>query len=477
MSDVAVVGAGPNGLAAAAVAARAGLSVTVYEANGTIGGAARTQPLNGSAAKFDLGSAVHPMAMQSQAMHELGVHDRVDFIVPELSFAHVLDRRTAYAYRDLEHTGQELGGADGQMYTRLLEPLVKQIDAVSNTLLNPLFKVPSHPAALATFAISTVAGMAVKDLFSGKFERAAALYAGCAAHVAGGSRGPANAGAGLFLAAAAHAKGWAIPRGGSQAISDALAAEAMEHGAKILTGTRIEHVDELSARNVLFDTSAESAAKLSAGHLPERLSHALSGTRRSPGSCLVHYVLSEPIPWRDPTLAQAGTVHLGGTAVQVGKAERTAVRRGAAKPFMIVAQPSQFDDSRAPQGQHVIWAYCHVPLDSPVDMSRELEDMIEQAAPGFAETIIESHVVTAKDLEAQNSALVGGDLSGGTMDLLGSIKRPRISPDPWYLQSKGLYLVSSAAPPGPSVHGMGGFLGAQSMLKREYGIENWKAEN
>lgn len=170
-------------------------------------------------------------------------------------------------------------------------------------------------------------------------------------------------------------------------------------------------------------------------------------------------------------------MHLGGTAAQVGKAERTAVRRGAAKPFMIVAQPSQFDDSRAPQGQHVIWAYCHVPLDSPVDMSRELKEMLEQAAPGFSDTIIESHVVTAKDLEAQNSALVGGDLSGGTMDLLGSIKRPRISADPWYLQSKGLYLVSSATPPGPSVHGMGGFLGAQSMLKREYGIENWKTGN
>lgn len=477
MSDVAVVGAGPNGLAAAAVAARAGLSVTVYEANDTIGGAARTQPLNGSAAKFDLGSAVHPMAMQSQAMHELGVHDKVEFIVPELSFAHVLDRRTAYAFKDLERTGQELGGADGEMYTRLLGPLVKQIDGVSQTLLNPLLRVPSNPAALATFAVSTVAGMAVKELFSGKFERAAALYAGCSAHVAGGSRGPANAGAGLFLAATAHGKGWAIPRGGSQAISDALAEEAMAHGAKILTGTRVNHVDELSAQSILFDTSAENAAKLSTGHLPERLSHALSSIRRSPGSCLVHYVLSAPVPWRDETLGKAGTVHLGGTAAQVGKAERAAVRGGAAKPFMIVAQPSQFDDSRAPQGQHVIWAYCHVPLDSPVDMSRELKEVIEQAAPGFSETIIESHIVTAQDLEVQNSALVGGDLSGGTMDLLGSIKRPRISTDPWYLQSKGLYLVSSAAPPGPSVHGMGGFLGAQSMLKREYGIANWKSVN
>lgn len=477
MIDVAVVGAGPNGLAAAAVAARAGLEVTVYEANDSIGGAARTQMLNGSQAKFDLGSAVHPMAMQSQAMHELGVHDKVDFIVPEISFAHVLDRRTAYAYKDLERTGEELGGADGEMYTRLLGPLVKQIDGVSQTLLNPLLKVPSNPVALATFALGTVAGMGLKNLFSGKFERAAALYAGCAAHVAGGSRGPANAGAGLFLAATAHGKGWAIPRGGSQSISNALAEEAMAYGAKIHTGVRINHIDELSAQNVLFDTSAEDAAKLSNGHLPAQLSHAMLNTRRSPGSCLVHYVLSEPVPWRDATLGKAGTVHLGGTALQVGKAERTAIRRGSAKPYMIVAQPSQFDNSRAPRGQHVIWAYCHVPLDSPVDMSREIKDMIEQAAPGFSDAILEAHVVTAKELEAQNSALVGGDLSGGTMDLLGSIKRPRISTDPWYLQSKGLYLVSSAAPPGPSVHGMGGFLGAQSMLKREYGITNWKSVN
>lgn len=475
MSEVAVVGAGPNGLAAAVVAARAGLDVTVYEANDSIGGAARTQPLNGSEAKFDLGSAVHPMAMESQAMYELGVHEAVDFIVPEISFAHVLDHRTAYAYKDLARTGQELGGADGEVYTRLLGPLVTQLDGLSQSLLNPLFKVPSHPGALASFAVATVAGMGLKDVFSGKFERAAALLSGCAAHVAGGSRGPANVGAGLFLAAAAHGKGWAIPRGGSQAISDALAAQAVAHGAKIRTGQRISHLDELSESTVLLDTSAEGAAKLSAGRLPDQLSRALENTRRSPGSCLVHYVTSEPIPWRDQNLSKAGTIHLGGTATQVGKAERTAVHHGASKPFMIVAQPSQFDESRAPQGQHVIWAYCHVPLDSSVDMSREIQAMIEQSAPGFSQTILESHVVTAKDLEDQNAALVGGDLSGGTMDLLGSIKRPRISTDPWYLQSKGLYLISSATPPGPSVHAMGGFLGAQSMLKREFGITNWKA--
>ncbi|WP_334121295.1 phytoene desaturase family protein [Glutamicibacter sp.] len=475
MIDVAVIGAGPNGLAAAAVAARAGLNVQVYEANDSIGGAARTQSLNDSEAIFDLGSAVHPMALQSPAMRELGVHQRVEFITPEISFAHVLDERTAYAYKDLERTAKELGGEDGQIYRRLVQPLVNQIDQLSDTLLNTLLKIPSHPLALATFATSTVGGMGLKDVFSKKYERAAALYSGCAAHVAGGSRGPANAGAGLFLAATAHAKGWPIPRGGSQAISDALAAEATAHGAQIHTGVQVNHIDELAAQNILFDTSAEEAAKLSTGHLPHQLTSAMSTTRRSPGSCVVHFVLSEPVPWRDKALSTAGTVHLGGTAQQVGAAERTANRRGAANPFMIVAQPSLFDDSRAPAGQHVIWAYCHVPLDSSQDMRQEIQAMINQAAPGFSEIILEAHVVTAQELERQNAALIGGDLSGGTMDLLGTIKRPRISLDPWYLQSKGLYLISSAAPPGPSVHGMGGFLGAQSMLKREYNIKNWKS--
>ncbi len=470
MSSVAVIGSGPNGLAAAAVAAREGLEVTVYEANDSIGGAARTVPLEGSAARFDLGSAVHPMALQSQAFKELGVVDEVDFIVPPMSFAHVIHGgRTVHAWRDLERTGAELGH-EGAAYTRLLGPLAARMDELADTLLNPLLKVPAHPKTLALFGAATAAGMGLKELASGKCERAAALYAGCAAHVAGGSRGPANAGAGLFLAASAHAKGWPVPRGGSQAISAALAGEATSRGGAIRTGIHIESLDELAEDVVLLDTSAESAARIAGRRIPQKLSKALGTVRRSPGSCVVHFVLSEPVPWTDPALSQTATVHLGGTAAQVGRVERQARRTPAGKPFVIVAQPSLFDDSRAPAGRQVLWAYCHVPLGSGADMQAEISSMIEQAAPGFGDLVLESHVVTAKGLEAQNAALVGGDISGGTMDLLGSIRRPVFSSDPWYLQSKGLYLISSAAPPGPSVHGMGGWLGAKSMLRREFGI-------
>ncbi|WP_313812486.1 NAD(P)/FAD-dependent oxidoreductase [Glutamicibacter sp.] len=476
MSSVAVVGAGPNGLTAAAVAARAGLNVTVYEANEAIGGAARTQPLDGSAASFDLGSAVHPMALQSTAFAELGVLDKVDFIIPELSFAHVIDqRRTAYAWKDLDRTGEVLGPGDGAVYTRLLGPLVRRMDELSGTLLSPLLKVPSHPATLAAFGAATVAGMGLKDLASTRFAKAAALYSGCAAHVAGGQRGPANAGAGLFLAAAAHSRGWPIPRGGSQAISNALAEETTSRGGVIRTGVRIESLDELAEETVLLDTSAETAARIAGPRIPDKLSAALHGVRRSPGSCVVHFVLGAPVPWRDPVLARTGTVHLGGTAGTIGRAERLARTATPQEPFVILSQPSLFDDSRAPAGQQVVWAYCHVPLHSSADMQQEISSMIEAAAPGFRDLILESHVVSAQGLERQNAALVGGDISGGSMDLLGSVRRPVLSRDPWYLRSKGLYLISSAVPPGPSVHGMGGYLGALSMLRREYGVRQTPA--
>lgn len=470
MSSVAVVGAGTNGLTAACVAARAGLQVTVYEANDNIGGAARTQPLGDSPAVFDLGSAVHPMAMLSEAFHRLGVHQRVDFIIPELSYAHVNAQQRSYAWRDLNRTLDALPVAEAGIYRRIMGPLVQRINELGDTLLNPLLALPRHPLTLATFGASTIAGMGLLHAWPQKYPQAAALLAGCAAHVAGGSRGPAGTGAGLFLGAAAHGAGWAIPRGGSQAISDALANELKEHGGRIVTGRQIDDLRELDEDIFLLNTSAETAAKLGTGRIPEKLARRLRNPRRSPGSCVVHYVLREPVPWKDSTVAEAGTVHLGGNARQVVGAERHSRHVPVRDPFVLVSQPSQFDDQRDAQNRHVLWAYCHVPLGSAQDMSDRITEMLQDAAPGFKDTILEQHVRTATDLEQQNASLVGGDISGGTMDLCGSVVRPRLSPNPWWLESKGMYLISSAVPPGPSVHGMGGYRGAQHMLRREFGI-------
>lgn len=470
MSSVAVIGAGTNGLSAACVAARAGLDVTVYEANDQIGGAARTQPLGESEAIFDLGSAVHPMAMLSEAFHALKVHERVDFVIPELSYAHVNEERSSYAWQDFQRTLDALPAAEANAYKQIMSPLVRRVNQLGDTLLNPLLAVPRHPLTLAAFGMSTVAGMGLLHGWPQKYPQAAAMLAGCAAHVAGGSRGPAGTGAGLFLAAAAHGAGWAIPRGGSQAISNALADELQEHGGRIETGKRIDNLQELNHDVFMFDTSPETAANLGAGLIPAKLSRRLSNPRRSPGSCVVHYVLSEPVPWLDPQVAQAGTVHLGGDARTVLSAERTSRRKPSDKPFVLVSQPSQFDDSRVAPGHHVLWTYCHVPLGSHADMSQRITALLEKAAPGFRDVIVQQHVRTATNLEQQNAALVGGDISGGTMDLLGSVVRPSLSPNPWWLQTPGLYLVSSAVPPGPSVHGMGGYRGAQYMLAREFGM-------
>ena len=473
MNEVAVIGAGPNGLTAAALIARNGIPVTVYEANEYVGGAASTQPIDGSVARFDLGSAVHPMALRSPAFAELGVLDRVDFVVPELSFAHVLDRRSLYAWRDLDRSVGQLGGINGRAYQSLVGPLVRHIEELSDTLLHPLATLPRHVATLLRFGVGSVGGMMLKDLLSKCASDAAALYAGVCAHVAGGSRGISNAGAGLFLAATAHSTGWPLPIGGSQAISDALAETVRTHGGSIHTGAPISHLDQIPEKIVLSAVSAEATAALAGNRLYPRLRARLSGTNHSPGSCLVHLVCNSPIPWADETLNRTATVHLGGSAGQVGAQERATRTGYATKPFVIVSQPSIFDSSRAPEGKYVVWAYGHVPFGSTADTSREIIAMIEAAAPGFRDTIEEKYVVSAAGLEAQNASLIGGDITGGTMDLFGSLVRPRLGSDPWYLKTPGLYLASSSAAPGPAVHGMGGYLAAQSMLRREFGRENF----
>lgn len=467
MADVAVIGAGPNGLAAALTLARAGVSVRLLERNKQVGGAARTLELGYPGAVHDVGSAVHPMALASPFFASIGLRERVDFVVSELSFAHPLPGgRAALAWRDLERTVVGLG-ADGPGYRRLLGPIVERIDATADTLMHELLRIPRHPVALAVFGMRAAA-LVVPGLGTG--ESSAALLAGLSAHTAGGGRGPASTGAGLFLGATAHAGGWPIPVGGSQAISNAMAQMLLEAGGSIELDTEVRHLAEISERTVLFDTSPEALAEIAAPVLPQRYARALRATRRPPGSCVVHYVLNAPVPWSVPELADAGTIHLGGTASIIRREERRVRTSVSNAPYAIVSQPSRFDPSRAPAGKQVLWAYCHVPTGDPSDMTAIMTAQLEAAAPGFTDTILHTEVVTAPGLQAQNPNLIGGDLSGGATDLLGMLRRPVLAADPWKTPAKGIYLASSSTPPGPAVHGMNGYLAAKSALRREFGI-------
>jgi phytoene dehydrogenase-like protein len=465
--DAAVIGAGPNGLAAALTLARAGLSVRLIERNDTVGGAARTRELGYPGAIHDLGSAVHPMALLSPFFRQIGLREHVDFVVPEISFAHPLpDGRAGIAWRELERTVAALG-IDGPGYRRIIGPVVDRMEGTAELLLNPLLRIPRQLGPLAVFGLRA-AQLMVPGLGTGQL--AAAMIAGCGAHTAGGGRGPAATGAGLFLAAAAHSGGWPIPVGGSQAISDALAEMFVAAGGSIEVGAEITDLAQIPEKTVLFDTSPEALASIAVNALPQKYKDILTGTRRPPGSCLVHYVLNAPAPWRNPELADAGTIHLGGTAAQIGREERRVRTDVSAAPYAIVSQPSRFDPSRAPEGKHVLWAYCHVPNGNPADLTTVMNRQLEAVAPGFTDTIEYSQAVTAPGLAAQNPNLVGGDLSGGATDMRGMLIRPTLSTDPWRTPAKGIYLASSSTPPGPSVHGMSGHLAALSALRHEFGV-------
>ena len=258
--------------------------------------------------------------------------------------------------------------------------------------------------------------------------------------------------------------------GGSQAISDAMAEMFVEAGGSIELDTEVTDLAQLREKTVLFDTSPEAMASIAGSVLPQQYTKVLTGTRRPPGSCLIHYVLGAPVPWRNPELADAGTIHLGGTAAQIRREERRVRTDVSRAPYAIVSQPSRFDASRAPEGKHVLWAYCHVPNGNPADLTAVMNRQLEAVAPGFTDTIEFSQAVTAPGLASQNPNLVGGDLSGGATDMRGMLIRPTLSTDPWRTPAKGIYLASSSTPPGPSVHGMSGHLAALSALRHEFGI-------
>lgn len=469
--DAVVIGAGPNGLAAAITLARAGRSVVVLEASETIGGGCRSASLTLPGYIHDVCSAIHPYAVGSPFFRTLPLEDYgVEWIHPPLALAHPLpDGQVPTLHRSLEETAAALG-ADGPAWKRLMRPFVTHWDALSGDILGPL-GIPAHPLLMARFGVHALlpAQTLARVLFHTPSARS--MFAGMCAHSMLPLEQSPTSAAGIVLGALAHLFGWPIPRGGSQMIADAMVAYLRSLGGEIRTGVEVRSLDAIPAsRVVLADVTPRQLLKLAGDRLPAWYQRALARYRYGPGVCKVDFALDGPIPWKAPECAMAGTVHIGGTMEEVAAAER-AVWHGETpeRPYVLLAQQSLFDSTRAPEGKHTVWAYCHVPSGSPCDMSERIERQIERFAPDFRDRILTRSTLTAVDMERHNPNYIGGDINGGVQDLFQLFTRPTIAPDPYATPAPGLYICSSSTPPGGGVHGMCGHFAARSALRRSLG--------
>lgn len=472
MPDVAVVGSGPNGLAAAVTMARAGLKVHVYEAAGTPGGGLRTSELMQPGHLHDICSAVQPMALASPFFRAFELSRRVDLITPELSFGSPLDGgRAALAYHSLDRTVAGLG-RDGPAYRRLMAPLVRRANGVADFTLNQLLRIPHDPIAAILFGLRTLEQGSPAWGARFREDLAPALLTGVAAHSVGRLPSLAPSGAGLMLGTLAHAQGWPIPVGGSASIARAMVRDLEAHGGTVETGLRIGSLAELpAAKATLLDIAPPALARLAGDSLPASYRRQLESYRFGNAACKVDFILSGPVPWKAAGLADAGTVHVGGSRAEMAEAENlVAAGQHPEQPYVLVSQPSRFDASRAPKGRHILWTYCHVPAGSTVDMAEAVSAQLERFAPGFRDLVVQVHVTTAAGLAEYNENYVGGDFAAGLMDLRGLIQRPVISTVPWRTPLTGVYLCSSSTPPGPGVTGMPGFHAAKYALKDIFGL-------
>jgi phytoene dehydrogenase-like protein len=464
--DAIVVGAGPNGLAAAITIARAGRTVLVLEGADAIGGGLRSEALTLPGFLHDACSAIHPLGAGSPFFRSLPLHDHgLEWIHPEIPLAHPLDEGTAaVAERSIETTAARLG-VDGPAYRRLYEPLARKWIGLDADVLAP-FHVPRHPFVMAGFGL--LALRSARGLAEARFreEPARALFAGIAGHSILPLEQAGTAAAGVVLGTLAHAVGWPLPKGGSQRIAEAMASYLRSLGGEIVTGAPVASVEELpAARAVLFDVTPRQLLAVAGDRLPPSYRRALARYRYGPGVFKLDLALAGPIPWRAAECRRAGTVHAGGTLAQVAAGE-AAVWRGEhpERPLVLVAQQSLFDATRAPAGKHTVWAYCHVPHGSTVDMTATIEAQIERFAPGFGDLILARSARGPRELEARNPNLVGGDIGGGVLDLRQLFTRPTVSLNPYRTPARGLYLCSSSTPPGGGVHGMCGFHAARTAL-------------
>jgi phytoene dehydrogenase-like protein len=468
--DAVVVGAGPNGLAAAITIARAGRSVVVYEAAQTPGGGARSAELTLPGFSHDPCSAIHPTALASPFFRSLDLPRLgVDWIHSPSPLAHPLDGgRAAVLELSVGETGAGLGD-DGRAWRRTYGPLVRAADGLVPELMGPVVHLPRHPLALARFGLPglhSARGFA-NSTFRG--EKARALFAGLAAHSMVALDRPVTAAFGLAFGLFGHAFGWPMARGGSQRITDALVGALRELGGEIVTDHRVGSIEELPpARAVLFDVTPRQLVAIAGDRLPSVYRRRLEGYRYGPGTFKIDWALSGPVPWQADGPRRAATVHLGGTLDEIagGEAE-VAAGRHPDRPFVLFVQQTPFDSSRAPEGRHTAWAYCHVPNGSTVDMTDRIEGQIERYAPGFRDLILARSVRGPAALEAYDENYVGGDINGGVQDWRQLIFRPVPRLDPYVTGGRGIYLCSSSTPPGGGVHGMSGHLAARSALRRE----------